>query len=162
MASIQAFNYIVLNQGNFELFKTNADGLPTIVFDDKYKSYLAIHDKNETLYIESSEPDVTMKFDLNSLQNCYITIMTGSIEARALASKRNKNYIKMGAIVLHLKREEIGSLYMRVTAGIIIADSSVQVIPHKAKGYEAFFQGALQHQDTTLIVEAGAIICHIV
>ncbi len=162
MASIQAFNYIILNQGNIEIIQTNAGDLPTLVFDDKYKSSLVSHKKNEVLYLESSDPDISMRFNLNNLQTCYLTIMTGSIEARALAKRKNKNYIKLGAIVLHLKRDEIGSLYMRVTAGIIIADDSIKVIPHKSKGYEAFFQGALQHQDTVLIVETGAIICHII
>lgn len=158
---ITVYNNIVLNQGHVEIIKAGAGDFPIMTYYDNESSVM-VYNKDSILYVEANEPDVHLLLDINNLQTSYIQIMTGTIKATAVASKKSKNHIRMGAIVLNINKEEIGSLYMRVNTGTIIANSCIQVALHKTKGYEAYFQGALQHQHTVLIVEAGAIICRII
>ena len=161
MACIRVCGNVMLNRGHIKIINTNAYDSPTIAFDDRYESSFVTQYKDTGIYLETNVSDVHLQLDINSVQTSYVQIATGTIKTEAVASKKNKNHIEVGAIALNINKDEIGSLYMRVYEGMIIADSPIQVMLHKTKGYEAYFQGALQHQHTVLIVKSGAIICRI-
>lgn len=161
MAYIKVRGNVMLNQGHIKIVNTNTYDFSTLAFDDRYESSFVTQYKDSGIYLETNVPDIHLQLDINNVQTSYVQVTTGTIKTEAVASKKNKNHIEVGAIALNINKDEIGSLYMRVYEGMIIADSPIQVMLHRIKGYEAYFQGALQHQHTVLTVKSGAIICRV-
>ena len=93
---------------------------------------------------------------------CTIKVTNGYIGAKAVAIKKSKLLTKFGSIELKLRKQDIGQLYLKVDAGIILDNSNlVTISPFGFTGFEGYFTGdLLSDHKTEVIVKAGAIICN--
>lgn len=151
---------IDLNQGFIKAMK--ASGGPNIAYRGKNKAFIKMHETKDTFFITSEKNDIQFVLNINGMAKCSIKVTNGYIRTNAVASEESKNFTKVGAIELKIKKEEVGSVYMKVGSGIILADGNlVKLNRLQPSGFEGFFQGDLPEQKTQLIVESGAIVCTI-
>jgi hypothetical protein len=157
---------ISLNLGVLDIMRTIGElddpHSRELSYDKKHSKMVKVYREGSTLFIEAEKSDIHFKLDIDSLQYSNIKVKIGSIESTALATVKESYAIKVGAIQLTIKKEEVGDLYMRVKAGIIVATPSlIKVTPYNESGFEAHYKGLLKGQKTELLVDAGAILCNI-
>lgn len=151
---------IIFNQG----FVQTTKGLnkPNIKYNSKYDQFVKSYRHADTLYVNTIKSETEFAVNLNGLITCTIKVTNGYIGAKAVAIQKSKLLTKFGAIELKLNKKEIGQLYLKVDAGIILDNSKLVTIkPFGYTGFEGTFNGDLSDQKTEVIVKAGAIVCNI-
>ena len=151
---------IVFNQGFIQT--TRGLGKPNIKYKDTYSEYVKSYRHADTLYVNTTKSETEFSVNLNGMITCTIKVTNGYIGAKAVAIQKSKLLTKFGAIELKLRKQDIGHLYLKVDAGIILDNShSVAIRPFGFTGFEGIFNGDLSDQKTEVIVKAGAIVCNI-
>lgn len=133
-------NNIDLNQGFIKAMK--ASGGPSISYRGKNKAFINMYENKDTIFITSEKNDIQFILNIQGMAKCSIRVTNGYIRASAVASEESKNFTKVGAIELKIKKEEVGSVYMKVGSGIILADSNLVKLDRlHPSGFEGFFPG---------------------
>lgn len=149
-----------LNQGFINAIKGR--GKPSIRYHDRYIDFVNTYEQNDTFFINSTKSDIDFSLNINGVIDNTIKVSCGYIGAKAVAIRKSKLFTTFGAIELKIKKEQIGQLYMRVKAGVILANSDlIKINQYGTSGCEGFFNGNLSNQRTELLVDAGAIVCTI-
>lgn len=151
---------IVFNQGFIEVIRKSTP--QSIEYEQIKKEQVKVAKQKSKLVITAGEKDVNFTLNISQLQDMQLMVSSGAILAKAVPSKLSKNLTKIGAIELRIKKEEVGTVYMKVGTGAIVTDNPhVKLTRLNSGGYEGFFQGDLKGQKTELIVEMGAILLKI-
>jgi len=151
---------VVVTQGIIDVIRSNETPLITCAHTPDNKVYF--YEDQDSIYIEPALDDTSITIDIANIEENSIKLGFGAISINAAVSRLSEDIVNTGAIEIVLPKQSIGELYMKVDAGVIVADEDlVKVKKIEPNGFEAKFKGDLNNQKINLYVKAGAILCKI-
>jgi hypothetical protein len=129
-------------------------------FDDKFKPYVTISEKNGSLKIkvyDNFRESIKFRLNLADSPKCSVRIQSGLIEATAVC-KNAKYSVDSGNMHINIANSLLGTADMHVSTGALNVNNGGYTAYGVSNNYR--YQGALPGQRSNFVVTTGNMECN--